>query len=255
MQNFFLREKMSFLFNVPYKDKEKAKGFGARWSKADNSWYAPNVQVKQEMLKHWVENKKQKTETEERKGWELDNKFSYQFDIPMERGTYAETVLGAVFDSKTMNWTAPNETAWNQIIRYFPQTLEKSNALELERLDKRKNYEDDEYETNDFIVPYTEKDHAKQLRAVFNQTTKCWSAPNRQIWSFMIAYWPQNSKKPVIEKKPIVLDQPSSQFLLDEEDFVLAKSLGAIYCIESNLWTAPNNEIWEQMCDKWEPID
>ncbi len=250
-----------FLFNVPYADKDKAKDVGARWSKIDSSWYAPNMQVKQEMAKHWVENKKQKMETLERKGWELDNKFSYHFDIPIEKGTYAEKVLGAIFDPKTMNWMAPNDLVWNQIIRYFPQKMEKSIGLELERMDKRKNYQDDEYETNDFNVPYMEKDFAKQLKAIFNQTTKCWSAPNQQIWYFMIAYWPQNGTNPKKEikkeiKEEIKEDQEkiSSQFLLDDEDFVLAKTLGAIYCKETNLWTAPNNEIWEQMCDKWEPI-
>ncbi len=250
----------TFLFNVPYADKDKAKDQGARWSKADSSWYAPNIQVKQEMLKYWPENKKQKTtDTSERKGWEFDNKFSYQFDIPIEKGTYAEKILGAVFDSKTMNWTAPSDPCWNQIIRYFPQKLEKSIGLQLERLDKRKNYEEDHYETNDFIVPYTEKDHAKQLKAVFNKDTKCWSAPNRQIWHFMIAYWPQNvitknEKKEEVTTKIQESPEISSQFLLDEEDFAIAKSLGAIYCKETNLWTAPNNEVWEQMCDKWEPI-
>ncbi len=258
-----------FFFDVPYTDKDKAKDKGARWSKDEKSWYAPNVEIKKQMLgAGWKENiSKKKSDTiPERKGWQLDNKFSYYFDISIENGTFAEKALGAIFDPEMGQWMAPNrnDNIWNQIIRYFPQTLEKKTLLTIDKLTKRKNYEYDEFETYDFDVPYIEKDYAKQLRSIFDKDKKCWIALNLQIWHYMIQYWPQKTNKLVKKekmeeeedehKKPKTDNVISHQFALDDSDFAYAKSLGAIYCVETELWTAPNNEVWEQMCDKWEPI-
>jgi hypothetical protein len=198
---------------------------------------------------------------QERKGWQLDNKFSYHFDVSIENGTFAENALGAIFDNDLCQWMAPdsNDTIWNQMIRYFPQTLEQGNILEIDSLKKRKNYQDEEFETYSFEVPYMEKDYAKQLKSIFDKEKKCWIAPNLQIWFFMIAYWPQKTSKTIKkededEETKVVQTKKSIEFILDDCDFAFAKSLGAIYCPSKETWTAPNNEVWEQMCDKWEPI-
>lgn len=253
----------NYFFDVPYDDKDKAKEKGARWGKDAKKWYAPNAEVRNLMLAAgWKENKSIVTEkaVPERKGWQLDNKFSYHFDVPLEHGTFAEKALGAKFDPEMGLWMAPdkNVNIWNGLIRYFPQTLEKVKLQEV-NMPKRKNYEYDEFEMYDFEVPYVEKDYAKQLKSMFDQTKKCWIAPNLQIWHFMIQYWPQKTTKKTIvpmedDKKQAQNNNLSHQFLLDDSDFAYAKSLGAIYCVETQLWTAPNNEVWEQMCDRWEPI-
>lgn len=260
----------NFYFNVPYNDKDKAKELGARFSKDEKSWFAHSPEIRQKMAKFWTE--KVSTATEERKGWNLDNKFSYQFEVPLEKGTYAEKMLGADFDTTTWQWFAPTDSIWNEMIRYFQQSLTKDAPLELFDMEKRKNYEKDVLETYNFDIKFNDKDDAKKLGAVWSKTENSWTAPNKQVWNFMIAYWPQkldaNKKKPSTEEEnnstnpekkqkqeQEKLDKKlSSEFLLDDTEFVLARSFGGVYNVATNTWTAPNNEVWTKMCNEWEPL-
>ncbi len=260
---------MSFFFDVPYKDKELAKKMGARWNQDAKRWHTTNPTVRMELLKKWKEISGPQSEPAKRDGWELDNKFSNFFNVPIDKGTFAQKSLGAKFDVESWRWFAPNEAVWNQLIPYFEQSLEAGEPLNDidEYVPKRKNYQKDTFASWEFDVPYTEKDFAKQINAVWNNDKKTWSAPNEQIWHFLIRYWKQKhsgpqqqqeqpEEEPKEETKQEMDTDESNEFLLDDDgtDFQKAKNLGAIYNPDTNMWSAPNRIVWEKMCDLWEPV-
>ena|SRR6186713_2289424 len=41
---------MEFFFEIHFKDKESAKKLGAKWNQSEKRWFAPNTQIKEQLL-------------------------------------------------------------------------------------------------------------------------------------------------------------------------------------------------------------
>jgi hypothetical protein len=97
-------------FDIPFHEKDEAKGMGARWDNDRRCWYAPDAECKEALMTRW-----------RRHGQKV------YFDIPFHAKDKAKE-MGARWDSERKSWYAPDEDITDALAT---QWLERNERLDI----------------------------------------------------------------------------------------------------------------------------
>lgn len=123
-----------YYIDVPYKDKDDAKELGAKWDKAEKSWYVPkNFPIEQ--FEQWDKNKgslstKVPNQTTSKANQENDNRNSRTYlAVPYANRAEAKAA-GAKWDKSAKSWFADEKSDMEKLTKFLnTQTTVQDPAL------------------------------------------------------------------------------------------------------------------------------
>jgi hypothetical protein len=178
------RERTRVILDVPYNDKDQAKGAGALWDGRKKLWYV-DAGADLEKLNAWIPTAERRAELVKEAQAKLEAERADQrrrdsrilLDVPYDEKEQAKAI-GARWNGEEKLWYAEGSVDLEKLARWIP-TPERRQEL-LEEAAAKVDQAQREAERIVLDVPYDEKNRAKEAGARWDGTRKLWYSVRRE---------------------------------------------------------------------------